>query len=73
MKWWLPALAVALLLAGCDSDDDSFYNAPKALDKMSPDELCSFYNKYLSNPNLSAHNRAVAQGQMQAKGCTAKS
>ena len=69
MRWWLPALAAALLLVGCDSDDDSFYNAPKALDKMSPDELCSFYNKYLSNPSLSAHNRAVTEQQMRTKGC----
>ena len=72
MKWWLPALA-ALLLASCGgSDDDSFYNAPKALDKMSPDELCSFYTKYTSNPNLTAQNRAVALQQMRAKGCTPK-
>jgi hypothetical protein len=69
MKWWLPVLAAALLLGACDSDDDGFYNAPKALDKMSPEELCSFYNKYLSNPSLSAHNRTVAEQQMRAKGC----
>ncbi|MDX7951418.1 hypothetical protein P7D22_09575 [Lichenihabitans sp. Uapishka_5] len=72
MKWWLPAVTAGLLLAGCQSDDDSFYNAPKALDKMSPEELCSFYGKYVSNPDLSAHNKAVALSQMKAKGCTVK-
>ena len=73
MKLWLPALAAALLLAACGgSDDDGFYNAPKALDKMSPEELCTFYDKYVSNPSLSAHNKALALDQMRAKGCTPK-
>lgn len=72
MRSWLLVLAVGLALAGCQSEEESFYNAPKALDKMSPQELCSFYGKYLSNPELSAHNRDVAAAQMRAKGCTTK-
>ena len=73
MRWWFPALAAALLVAGCGgSDDDSFYNAPKALDKMSPDELCSFYDKYASNPGLTTQARAAAVERMRAKGCTPK-
>jgi nitrous oxide reductase accessory protein NosL len=72
MRSWLLVLAAGLALAGCQSDEDSFYNAPKALDKMSPEELCSFYGKYVSNPELSAHNKAVAMDQMRAKGCTPK-
>ncbi len=66
------AVAVGLLLAGCQSEDESFYNAPKALDKMSPDELCTFYAHYVSNPDLSAQAKTVALDTMRKKGCATK-
>ncbi|MCW6508685.1 lipoprotein [Lichenifustis flavocetrariae] len=72
MKRLLLALVAGLVLAGCQSEEDSFYNAPKALDKMTPEEVCKFYEHYVANPDLSAHNRALAMDQMRAKGCSAK-
>ena len=73
MKRLLLALAAGLALAGCQSDDESFYNAPKALDKMSPEETCKFYDHYVANPDLSPHNKALAIEQMRVKGCATKS
>jgi nitrous oxide reductase accessory protein NosL len=67
--WGVLALAAGVALAGCQSDEDSFYNAPKPLDKMSPDEVCTFYQHYLSNPSLSASNRAITVEQLKAKHC----
>ena len=61
----------AFVLVGCQSDDNSFYNAPKALDKMTPEERCAFYAHYVSNPDLSPSSKKVAIEEMRAKGCPA--
>jgi nitrous oxide reductase accessory protein NosL len=68
-SWGVLIFAAAVALAGCQSEEESFYNAPKPLDKMSPEEVCSFYQHYLSNPDLSASNRAITTEQMRAKHC----
>lgn len=71
MRICILAALAALALAGCKSDDEDFYNAPKALDKMSPEEVCTFYRHYISNPNLNPSSKAIATEQLQAKGCAA--
>jgi nitrous oxide reductase accessory protein NosL len=68
-RWLIGTVALSALLAGCGSDKNDFLQAPKALDKMSPEELCTFYKHYRENPDLSAHARDVATAQMRAKGC----
>jgi hypothetical protein len=68
-RWGVLAVALGLALAGCQSEEDSFYNAPKPLDKMSPEEVCTFYQHYLSNPELSPSNKAIATEQLRAKHC----
>ena len=65
------AFLLGLMVAGCQSDDNSFYNAPKALDKMTPEDRCAFYAHYVSNPGLSASAKSVAIEEMRAKGCAA--
>ena len=70
-KMALGAIILGSLLGGCQSDENKYYDAPKALDKMSKDELCAFYGKYTSNPDLSPHARTVALEQMRTKGCAA--
>ena len=69
---WATAALASLALGGCFGDDStSFYNAPKPVDKMSQDELCSFYAHYRDNPQLSAQGKEIATKQMRAKGCAA--
>ena len=63
------ALLVSSLLSGCLSTEESYYDAPKALDKMSPEERCNFYAHYISNPQLSQQAKSVATQEMRAKGC----
>ena len=60
-----------LALAGCFSSDGDFYTAPKPVDKMSHEELCSFYQHYRENPSLSESGREITTRQMRAKGCAA--
>ena len=61
-------VAGTLVLGGCNSKND-FYDAPKPIDKMSAEELCTFYDHYRSNPELSPDAKATATRQMRAKGC----
>ena len=72
------ALALALLasvaLSGCSSDKDATaYDAPKPLDKMSNEEWCAFYAKFLANPQLSAKNREIDLQRMRSRGCAVPS
>ena len=72
MRWSLiGVLALSSALAGCLNKSNEFYDAPKALDKMSPEELCAFYQHYRENPELSQHAKDVAAQQARAKGCQA--
>lgn len=64
---WM-ALALAGLLGACESHN-SYLEPSKALDKMSPEELCDFYAHYRDNPDLSPHAKDVATNQMRAKHC----
>ena len=64
----LIAIVLTACLAGC-SNSNPFTDAPKALDKMTPEELCAFYGKYRDNPDLSASGKAIATNQMKAKHC----
>ena len=61
-------LLLGAVLAGCQ-DHNSYLEPSKALDKMSPDELCAFYVHYRENPDLNAHAKDVATQQMRAKNC----
>lgn len=60
----------ALALGGCESTKNP-YDPDKPLDKMTKDELCSYYVFYLSNPNLSENTRRIATTKMREKGCPA--
>ena len=64
----LAALAIGTCLAGCQSHD-SYLEPSKALDKMSPEELCAYYAHYREDPALSPHAKEVATQQMRAKNC----
>ncbi|GEM_PF-7057244 len=66
-------LVMALSLAGCQSlgigEKKGTYDPPKNIDKMSPAELCAYYNFYLTNPDLTAEVRAFATNKMKAMNC----
>lgn len=62
------AFALAGILSGCNSQS-SYLEPSKALDKMSPEEVCAFYAHYRDNPELSPHAKDVATDQMRAKHC----
>ena len=68
MKRLALIFAVVAGLAGCQSHN-SYLEPSKPLDKMSAEELCSYYAHYRENPDLSQHGRDVATGQMRAKNC----
>ena len=72
------ALALGLLaaagLAGCSSDKTATaYDSPKPLDKMSSEEWCDYYNRFLRNPQLSAKDRETDMQRMRARGCAVRS
>ena len=72
MRWWIVGVfALSGLLGGCFSSSNSYYDAPKPIDKMSKDELCAFYVHYRENPELSQQAKDVATQQARAKGCSA--
>ena len=57
-----------LALGGCHSDDPTV-DAPKPLDKMSKEEWCSFYQSYLTRPNLAEAVRQEDLKRMRERGC----
>lgn len=65
----LNVLALAcLLVGGCESTKNP-YDPDKPIDKMTHEELCSYYVFYLTNPNLSEQTRRIATTKMHDKGC----
>ena len=64
----LVVVMAAACVAGCQSKD-SYLEPSKPVDKMSHDELCTFYAHYRDDPNLTPHAKDVATQQMRAKGC----
>lgn len=63
-------LFASVALTGCSSDKEAAaYDAPKPLDKMSNEEWCAYYAKFLANPQLSAKNRDIDLQRMRARGC----
>ena len=44
---------------------------PNPLDKMSNEEWCDYYTKFLANPQLTAKDRATDIARMRARGCSA--
>ena len=58
-----------LVIGGCESTKNP-YDPPKPLDQMNKEELCSYYNFFLSNPNNSEQTRQIATAKMRDKGCT---
>lgn len=68
------ALFASVALTGCSSDrETTTYDAPKPLDKMSNEEWCAYYAKFLGNPQLSAKNREIDLQRMRARGCAVPS
>ena len=64
------ALIVGTLgLTGCRSSDDASMDASKPLDKMSKEEWCGFYQRYLAKPNIAPDVRQNDLKQMRARGC----
>ncbi len=59
-----------LLVGGCNSTKGR-YDPPKALDTMTPQEVCDYYKFYLSNPDLLPETRKIATDKMRAKNCPA--
>lgn len=68
-------LFASIALAGCSSADKDAgsYDAPKPLDKMSNEEWCAYYVKFLANPQLSPKNREIDLQRMRARGCAVPS
>lgn len=64
-------LFASLGLAGCSGVDKeaAAYDAPKPLDKMSSEEWCAYYAKFLANPQLSPKNREIDLQRMRSRGC----
>lgn len=68
------AIGVLLLgsiaLGGCGSHEDKdLYTAPKPLDKMSKEEWCAFYARYIANPQISPKVKADDLQRMRERGC----
>lgn len=64
------ALFASVALTGCSADREAAaYDAPKPLDKMSNEEWCAYYAKFLANPQLSPKNREIDLQRMRARGC----
>lgn len=69
MRRFIPAvLVLSVVLAGCESTKNP-YDPPKPLDKMSKEELCSYYVFFLTDPKLSQQTRTIATQKMRDKGC----
>lgn len=64
-------LFASLALGGCSGSDKEAvaYDAPKPLDKMSNEEWCAYYAKFLANPQLSPKNREIDLQRMRSRGC----
>lgn len=58
----------SLVAGGCESTKNPF-DPDKPLDKMSKEELCSYYTFYLTNPSLSENTRRIATAKRREKGC----
>ncbi|UDL93279.1 hypothetical protein LGH83_11790 [Lichenihabitans sp. PAMC28606] len=73
MRRIVPLLVVAsgLALSGCQSDKNNpFYDPGKPIDKMTSEELCSYYKVYLSNPDLTPELRKIGVAKQRQKGCS---
>ncbi len=65
----LALILTALALGGCESTKNH-YDPDKPIDKMTHEELCSYYAFYLTNPNLMEQTRRIATTKMHEKGCS---
>lgn len=65
---WAALALGCLVLGGCETTHNP-YDPDKPLDKMTHEELCSYYGLYLSNPNLTPQTRSIATAKMREKGC----
>lgn len=67
-------LMATVALGGCSSDKAATaYDVSKPLDKMSNEEWCDYYNRFLSNPQLSAKDRETDMQRMRSRGCAVRS
>ncbi len=64
----LGLVVTSLAVGGCESTKNP-YDPDKPLDKMSKEELCSYYAFYLTNPSLSESTRRIATTKRREKGC----